>query len=173
MDAATVLLEVVTPKGVAFREPVLEVTVPGTDGELGVLPGHVPLIAAIRTGLVTYRLAGRSQPARFVVHHGFCEVADDKALLLAERVMQPADVDVVAVRARLKEVDAALGHWDGDLSDPKRRELIEEEQWLASQLEVIGDPPLPTVREDTRFFPERAEPATASDIADPPASEDA
>jgi F-type H+-transporting ATPase subunit epsilon len=66
------------------------------------------------------------------------------------------DVDVVHVRRRMKEVDEALASWDGELADPKRRALIEEGQWLATQLELIGDPPLPVVTEDTRFLAEHA-----------------
>ena len=71
--------------------------------------------------------------------------------------MNKDDVDVVKVRLRLKEVDEKLDRWQGDLTDPTRRELIEEEQWLATQLELIGDAPLPLVREDSRFLAAHAE----------------
>jgi F-type H+-transporting ATPase subunit epsilon len=90
---------------------------------------------------------------RYAVAHGVFEVASDKALLLAERFIKKDDVDVVAVRARFKDVGDELHAWTGDLSDPHRVELIEEEQWLAAQLELIGDPPPPIVREATRFLP--------------------
>ncbi len=66
-------------------------------------------------------------------------MANDTALLLTERFKTRPDVDVVKVRLRLKEVDEELDHWQGELTDPRRRELIEEEQWLAAQLELIGD----------------------------------
>jgi F-type H+-transporting ATPase subunit epsilon len=90
----------------------------------------------------------------------------DKALLLTERYMNKDDVDVVKVRLRLKEVDAELDHWQGDMTDPKRRELIEEEQWLATQLELIGDAPLPLVREDTRFLVAHAEAPPVQEMVD-------
>jgi F-type H+-transporting ATPase subunit epsilon len=153
--ADTILLEIVTPTGVALRKQVTDVTAPSVAGEFGVMPGHLPLLAALRTGLVTYHEEGREH--RLAVAHGFVEVVNDKALLLTERFMNKDDVDVVKVRLRLKEVDTQLDHWQGDLTDPKRRQLIEEEQWLATQLELIGDPPLPLVREDTRFLAENAE----------------
>lgn len=151
----TIMLEIVTPTGVALRKQVTDVTAPSVAGEFGVMPGHLPLLAALRTGLVTYHESGKE--FRLAVAHGFVEVVGDKALLLTERFMNKDDVDVVKVRLRLKEVDAELDHWQGDLTDPKRRQLIEEEQWLATQLELIGDPPLPLVREDTRFLAEHAE----------------
>jgi F-type H+-transporting ATPase subunit epsilon len=154
-SAESILLEIVTPTGVALRERVSEVTAPSVAGEFGVLPGHLPVLAALRTGLVSYKKDGIE--GRIAVHHGFIEVAHDVALLLTERFVKKDDVDVVRVRLRLKEVDAQLDPWQGELTDPTRIALIEEEQWLAAQLELIGDPPPPTVREDTRFMQEHAQ----------------
>src|SRR6185436_16244515 len=103
---------------------------------------------------------------RVAVAYGFAEVIHDTALLLTERFMKKGDVDVVKVRLRLKEVDEELDHWQGELTDPRRRELIEEEQWLATQLELIGDPPPPTVREDTRFLAPHAEPSSEEEMVE-------
>lgn len=153
--AETILLEIVTPTGVALSQQVNDLTAPSIAGEFGVLPGHLPILAALRTGLVSYHQGADEE--RFAVAHGFVEVAHDKALLLTDRFARKEDVDVVQVRLRLKEVDQELDHWQGDLTDPRRRELIEEEQWLAAQLELIGDAPYPAVREDTRFLAEHAE----------------
>jgi F-type H+-transporting ATPase subunit epsilon len=164
MAAETILLEIVTPTGVALREQVNDVTAPSVDGEFGVLPGHLPLLAALKTGLVTYHQDGHEH--RVAVHHGFVEVVNDKALMITERFIKKSDVDVVKVRLRLKEVDHELDHWQGDLTDPRRRELIEEEQWLATQLELIGDPPPPMVREDTRFLAEHAEAPSEQEMVD-------
>ena len=162
--AEQILLEIVTPTGVALRERVAELTAPSVAGEFGVLPGHLPILAALRTGLCSYKKDG--EETRIAVHHGFVEVAHDVALLLTERFVKKDDVDVVRVRLRLKEVDAELDHWQGELTDPKRRELIEEEQWLAAQLELIGDPPPPTVREDTRFLVEHAQPPSEAEMVE-------
>jgi F-type H+-transporting ATPase subunit epsilon len=159
--AETLTLEIVTPTGVASRRgksvggKVTDVTAPSVSGEFGVLPGHLPLLAALRTGIVTWHQDGEEH--RAAVAYGFVEVAHDSVLILTDRFAAKEDVDVVQVRLRLKEVDDELDHWQGELTDPRRRELIEEEQWLATQLELIGDPPPPTVREDTRFLVENAE----------------
>ncbi len=164
MAAETIQLEIVTPSGVALRAQVTDVTAPSVDGEFGVLPGHLPILAALRTGIVSYHVDGTEE--HVAVHHGFAEVADDKALFLTERFIKKADVDVVKVRLRLKEVDNELDHWQGELTDPRRRELIEEEQWLAAQLELIGDAPPPTVREDTRFLADHAEPPSEGEMVE-------
>jgi F-type H+-transporting ATPase subunit epsilon len=163
-SAEAILLEIVTPTGVALREHVSEVTAPSVAGEFGVLPGHLPILAALRTGLVSYHKDGQTD--RVAVHQGFIEVTHDVALLITERCVKKDDVDVVRVRLRLKEVDQELDHWQGDLTDPKRRELIEEEQWLAAQLELIGDGPPPTVREDTRFLQEHAQAPSEAEMVE-------
>lgn len=155
MAAETIDLEIVTPTKVELHERVNDVTAPSIAGEFGVLPGHLPLLAALRPGIVSCHKDG--ELLRFAVSHGFVEIAHDRALLLTDRFLRREDIDVVKVRLQLKEVDAELDHWQGDLTDPRRRELIEEEQWLATLLELYGDPPLPTVREDTRFLVEHAQ----------------
>jgi F-type H+-transporting ATPase subunit epsilon len=94
------------------------------------------------------------------VAHGFCEVASGKVIVLAENFRRRDDVDVLSVRSRLKDVDAEIDGWTGEIDDPKRRALIEEEQWLATQLELVGDPPPPTIREDTRFLDDGDEDAS-------------
>ncbi len=145
-------LEIVTPTGVAFARDVLEVDAPTVGGEIGVLPGHVPMLTALRTGIVTARApqAGE-EPFRFAVAHGVLEVTREKAVVLTDHFAKKEDVDIVKTRARFKVVDEELVAWTGEPDDPKRYELIEEEQWLATQLELIGDPPPPMVRELTRF----------------------
>ena len=163
MASEHIALEIVTPTGVALREQVASVTAPSVAGEFGVLPGHLPLLAALRTGLVAYTLDGQEE--RVAVAHGFVEVNDDHALLLTEKFIRKADVDVVGVRDRLAKVDHELDHWTAELTDPRRAELIEEEQWLAAQLELIGDPPPATVREDTRFLNAHAEPPPEAEFA--------
>ena len=150
--ADAIKLEIVTPTGVEFSRDVLDVSTPTVDGEIGILPGHLPLLAAVRTGVATVKPAGGEKEAlRFAVFHGVFEVANDKALLLTERFLRKEDVEVVTVRARFKEVDEELLAWSGELDSPERFALIEEEQWLAAQLELIGDPPAPATREVTRF----------------------
>lgn len=172
--ADAIKLEIVTPTGVALSREVVEVEAPTLDGSVGVLPGHLPLLAAVRTGMVHLKPAGGSagdEPLHFAVAHGIFEVANDKALLLAERFARKEDVDVVAVRARFKEVGEEIQAWQGELTDPKRIELIEEEQWLAAQLELIGDPPAPTVREATRFQAKSVEPAIVEEGTEEAAQE--
>ncbi|MEZ4440674.1 MAG: ATP synthase F1 subunit epsilon [Polyangiaceae bacterium] len=140
---ASLSLEIVTPSGVVLAESVDEVVAPSVQGEFGVLAGHLPMLAALHTGLLHYKKGGESVDV--AVGTGFAEVINDKAIILTDRFITKEKVEVLEVRERLKEVDAALEQWDGDLEAPERLELIEEEQWLATQLELYGDPPVPKV----------------------------
>jgi F-type H+-transporting ATPase subunit epsilon len=153
-EESGILLEIVTPKGVALRERVDEMEAPGAAGDFGVLVGHLPMLAALDVGLVRYRIGGKREEV--AVGEGFAEVLPDRTLVLTDRFARRDDVDVLAVRERLAEVDRALDRWEGELDDPARLELVEEEQWLAAELELIGDPPVPRVLVGRRLSDYRA-----------------
>src|SRR5690606_12596637 len=100
-------------------------------------------------GLLHYRTG--KELVDVAVGNGFAEVLLDKALILTDRFTTRARAkdEVLEVRKKLKEVDAKLERWEGELDDPERLDLIEEEQWLAAKLELIGDPPPARVLEVT------------------------
>jgi len=159
-------LEIVTPKGRALTASVDEVTAPSVAGEFGVLPGHLPLLAALRTGLVTYR-AG-AEVHRCAVGPGFAEAGPDKLVILTDDYTVRERIDPVLVRKELAEVDAELHKFEGVAivaTDAKgadaeaaatraRREvLIARQNWLAVQLELYGDPPPATQRPFEEYGP--------------------
>lgn len=140
----TIQLEIVTPEGIALEEEVTELTAPSVDGEFGVLAGHRPLLAALSTGIVRYTLDGKQ--VEVAVGNGFVEVNNDKAVLLTDHFIEKEDVDPVQVRLELKEVDEKLDHYSGEPGSNEHIELVADELWAATQLELYGDPPPPTVR---------------------------
>ena len=99
-------LEIVTPKGSALRVSVDEVTAPSVEGEFGVLPGHLPLLAALRTGLVTYRQGTESK--RCAVGPGFAEAEPDRLALITDRYIEREQIDPVLVRRELSEVQSKI-----------------------------------------------------------------
>ena len=99
--ADTIHLEIVTPERLLLEADVDSVQVPGLDGELGVLPGHSPLISQLKpAGLLTFVQHGAS--AQIVVSEGFVEVMPDRVQVLAESAERPEDIDVEKA-LRLKE----------------------------------------------------------------------
>jgi len=143
-EAGHIALEIVTPDGVALTEDVADLTAPSVEGEFGVLPGHRPLLAALKTGIVSYHQDGEEH--RVAVGPGFVEVSDDHAVLLTDRFVKKADVDPVRARLDLKEADEALDRYEGEPNTAEYAELVAKENWAATQLELYGDAPPATVR---------------------------
>ena len=142
--AQQVSLEIVTPDGVKLSEQVSDLTVPSVQGEVGVLPGHRPLLAALQTGIVSFH--ARGEVRRLAVGPGFVQVYEDRAVLLSDQAKTRDEVDPVRVRLELKEVDAELDAYAGDLDAPEYIELVLRELWAAAQLDLYGDPPPPRMR---------------------------
>jgi F-type H+-transporting ATPase subunit epsilon len=147
-------LEIVTPRGRALRATVDEVTAPSVGGEFGVLAGHVPLLAALRAGIVTYRQGGDSK--RCAVGAGFVEVGQDRVVILTDEYVEPEQIDPVMVRKELGDVTSEVHAMDGvafatagaggadaqaQRARVAREQLIARENWLATKLELHGDPP--------------------------------
>lgn len=149
MAAQSITLEIVTPEGVALSEEVHDLTAPSVEGEFGVLPAHRPLLAALKTGIVSYHREGEEH--RVAVGSGFVDVADDRAVLLTDRFIKKDDVDPVRARLELKEADEALDQYTGEPGTPEHAALIAKELWAAVQLELYGDPPPPTIRTFQEF----------------------
>lgn len=100
--AETIDFELVSPERLLFAKPVEMVVVPGTEGDLGILPRHAPLIATVRPGVIAI-FAGGTVAERIFVAGGFAEVTGDRCTVLAERAMPVADIDRAAVERQLKE----------------------------------------------------------------------
>jgi F-type H+-transporting ATPase subunit epsilon len=82
--ADTIQLEIVTPEKLVVNTTATEVQIPGKGGELGILPGHAPLITEIAVGEISYRSGGEQK--RISVAWGFAEVLPEKVTILAENV---------------------------------------------------------------------------------------
>ncbi len=95
-------LEIVTPEREVFSGPVDEVTVPGAAGELGILPGHAPLISQLGVGVVSYRRAGET--GRLYCSSGFVEVLPDAVSILADEARYGKEID--AARAEQEKAEA-------------------------------------------------------------------
>ena len=100
-------LVIVTPERQVLKETVAEVTVPGADGYLGVLPGHAPLITELGVGELTYRTAG-GQAGLLAVIRGFAEVLPDRVSVLAETAEFAEDIDLKRAQAALRRAEERI-----------------------------------------------------------------
>lgn len=99
-------LEVVTRRRKVVDATVSEVRLPGVLGELGVLPGHTPLLTALDVGRVAYTEGGKEE--HLVIKHGFAEVQPDRVTVLAREAVLPNEIDREAMRLELAEATEAL-----------------------------------------------------------------
>ena len=102
----TLRLEVVTPESKTFSEDVDMVTIPGIDGELGILPLHVPLITALQPGEL--RVLKGGQETFLATGGGFAEVLPDRVSILTDMALRSADIDEAAAQAAMDRAKAAL-----------------------------------------------------------------
>src|SRR4051812_27542304 len=99
-------LKIVTPERLVFEEEVDSVTIPTLEGEIGVLPGHVPLISAIKSGDIVAKKNGEDIP--MAVSGGFVEVRGDSEVVIladfAEHVADSSDEAIAKAKARAEEL---------------------------------------------------------------------
>jgi F-type H+-transporting ATPase subunit epsilon len=102
----TLRLQVVTPSRRVLENLASEVRIPGSLGELGILPGHTPLLTSLGTGEVTW--VDGATTGRLVVQGGFAEVQPDGVTVLASIAETIDEIDVEAARTALTEAQEAL-----------------------------------------------------------------
>ncbi|MFC0272477.1 F0F1 ATP synthase subunit epsilon [Metabacillus herbersteinensis] len=116
----TVLVNVVTPDGPVYDADVEMVSVKAQSGELGILPGHIPMVAPLRIGAV--RLNKGSSTELVAVSGGFIEVRPDKVTILAQAAEVSQSIDVTRAEAAKTRAEKRLSQQTDDV-DFKRAEL--------------------------------------------------
>ncbi len=104
-------LEIVTPERLLLSRPVDMVVVPAAEGELGVLPGHAPMVVLLRGGVLRI-FEGGQETSKMFVSGGFAEVTPERCTVLASEVMPLAEVSKSAAEARVKQAEAAYAAVD-------------------------------------------------------------
>ncbi len=97
-------LEIVTPHGKVYDEEIDSVVMPTTTGEVGIMPGHIPLLTEIKAGEIAVTRSGSVD--HLAVSKGFAQCIGDKVSILAENAISESDIDeneVVAAMARAQE----------------------------------------------------------------------
>ena len=92
----TLTVSIVTPDGPVMEEPYEMVVCHAEDGELGILPNHIPLVAPLTISAV--RLKKENSVEKLAINGGFLEVRPDKVTILAQSAEKPEDIDVQRAR---------------------------------------------------------------------------
>jgi F-type H+-transporting ATPase subunit epsilon len=103
---ATLKLEIVTPEEKVYSEDVAMVTLPGSEGELGIYPKHVPLLTALKPGELRVIKDGRE--TAMAVGEGFVEVRADGVSVLTDMALEAEKIDAAAAEAAVERAKAAM-----------------------------------------------------------------
>ena len=101
------LLEIVSPDRLLLSQPVDMAVIPASEGEMGVLPGHSPMIVLLRGGTIVLHEGGHPT-ARLFVSGGFAEITPERCTVLADEAIPVAEVSRAAAEQRLAAARQAL-----------------------------------------------------------------
>jgi ATP synthase F1 epsilon subunit len=129
-------VNLVTPRGVVAHTDADSVQAPGELGEFELLPGHIPMLTALRPGVLTI---GTKARARYAVSSGYLRVDPTGAVeILVEQAMPTKDIDSEAAKKDLATAEAELAKWgdrplDGDYINVQQRA-----GWARARLDAVG-----------------------------------
>ena len=99
-------LEIVTPYGLILSEDVDEVSCTGSEGDFGVLPGHVPFFTTLKIGMLAYK---KGNALKYVfVNWGYAEVSAERIMILADSAEKSEDIDVERAKTAMKRAEDRL-----------------------------------------------------------------
>ena len=130
------VVNVVTPKGVIAHTEADSVQAPGEQGEFEMLPGHIPMLTALRPGVLTI---GTKARARFAVSSGYLRVDPTGAVeILVEQAVPAKEIDSEAAKKDLATAKAELDKWGDKPMDGDYVNLQQRAGWAQARLDTVG-----------------------------------
>jgi F-type H+-transporting ATPase subunit epsilon len=111
VSSDSLTLRVITPDAIVLDTPASSVRIPGVDGQIGILPRHAPMVAALDTGVLRYRSGGTEH--FLFVSEGFAEVRDNTLRLVCEAGDPAEQIDVARAQAAEQRARERLAHVAG------------------------------------------------------------
>jgi F-type H+-transporting ATPase subunit epsilon len=130
-------LQIVTPDRMLVHEQVDEVVIPGSEGYLGVLPGHTPLLASLAVGELWYRKG--QEKIYLAIAFGFAEVLPDRVTILAQLAERAEDIDITRAEEAKKRAEARLSQAKADVDYERARAALTKS---LARLQVASRMPL-------------------------------
>ena len=131
---ATIKVDVVSAEEHIFSGKAELVSLPGTSGELGIMPGHLPLITLIRPGFVRVHVPGEQEPEQIFVAGGVLEVQPEQVTVLSDTAVRSKDLDEARAKEALAAAEAARASATGSIEIAR---IEAEIAALAAELAVI------------------------------------
>jgi F-type H+-transporting ATPase subunit epsilon len=128
-------LSIVTPEKLVVNEEVDQVNVPGSEGDLGILYGHAPIITNLRPGSLSYEKG--EQTTQLILSGGYLEVTDNRVIILAEAAEFSHEVDRERAESAKVKAEKILGQTD--LTDEAFKEAQDDLFRAVARLEHTKD----------------------------------
>ncbi len=123
--------DLVSPEKLLLSGDAEMITIPGSEGEIGVMAGHAPVLTTLKPGIVT---VSGTPATRFVVLGGFAEISPAKLTILAEEAIPAADFDAAALDARIAKAGETLALAKTDLEKSARQFYLDNLQQLRTAI---------------------------------------
>ena len=131
--ADTLKLEIVTPESKIYSEDVEMVTLPGSEGEAGIYPNHVPLMTQLQAGEIIVKREGNEEIV--AVGEGFAEVTGDHVAILTDNAANSNDIDEAAAEEARTKAEQRLAE-GGDISEDEARALNQAILYSEAQIKA-------------------------------------
>ena len=129
-------VNLVTPRGVVAHTDADSVQAPGELGEFELLPGHVPMLTALKAGVLTI---GTKARARYAVSTGYLRVDPSGAVEILVEQAQPAkEVDADAAKKELAAAEAELSKWGDKAQDGDYVNLQQRVGWAKARIDAVA-----------------------------------
>ena len=129
-------VNLVTPRGVIAHTDTDSLQAPGDLGEFELLPGHVPMLTALRAGVLTI---GTKARARYAVSTGYLRIDPQGSVeILVEQAVATSEINTEAARADLKAAEAELAKWGEKPHDGDYDNLVARHGWAKARLDAAG-----------------------------------
>ena len=124
--AGTFTLEVATPEKLVLKADCTEAQIPASNGMIGVLPEHAPLLSELASGVVSYRTGAETH--RVVIHGGWVEVQPDYVRVLTNAAENPNQIDAKRADEALKRAKTRVEQMAGNVDVGRALEALKRAQ---------------------------------------------
>mgnify|MGYP002525946778 FL=1 len=131
--ADTLKLEIVTPETTIYSEDVEMVTLPGSEGEAGIYPNHVPLMTRVQAGEIIVNRGGTEEVV--AIGEGFAEITGDHIAILTDNAANSADIDKAAAEEAKAKAERRLEE-GGDVTEEEAKALTQAILYSQAQLKA-------------------------------------
>ena len=132
--AEKIPFEIVSPERLLVSDAADMVTVPGAEGDFGVMAGHMPLISMLRPGVIDVRGGAKSGDMRLFVLGGFTEAKPDRLTVLAEEAIPMAQIDAAALEQRIRNTEEDLVLLKNEVDRSRAAEQLDHLRLLRAAL---------------------------------------